>query len=91
MEIELKDKNPREIIDEQPKKSPMKNVVFDLRWHDAIQKLPEYERLEMYEAICRYAADGTEYETMECFKQMALLMIFDRIDDQRRSLDENPT
>lgn len=70
------------------KKRPMGKLVFDLRWHEAIQDLHGFDRLEMYEAICGYAKDGTEPDISDPMKRMALRVIFDRIDEQRDFLQE---
>ena len=54
-------------------------IVFDLVWHKAIQELPEYERLEMYEAIFSYALTGRFPEKPSGINRSLLMLICDRI------------
>lgn len=61
-------------------------LVFDLVWHQAIQELPEYERLEMYEAIFSYALTGRFPEKPSGVNRSLLRLICDRIPTD---LDEN--
>ena len=54
-------------------------LVFDLVWHKAIQELPAYERLEMYEAIFSYALSGRIPENITGTNRSVLMVICDRI------------
>ncbi len=53
-------------------------------------KLPDYERAGMYEAIFKYAKDGTETEDRDPLKELALRVIYDQIDDQRGFIETLP-
>ena len=67
-------------------------LVFDLIWHKAIQELPEYERLEMYEAIFSYAQTGRIPEKPSGVNRSLLMVICDGIptDPDEDSGSEDP-
>ncbi|MDE6381131.1 MAG: hypothetical protein K2L11_11730 [Muribaculaceae bacterium] len=50
-------------------------------WHKAIQELPEYQRLEMYEAIFEYAQTGRMPDSVTGVNRSLLMVICDRIPD----------
>ena len=54
-------------------------LVFDLVWHKAIQELPAYERLEMYEAIFSYALTGLIQENITGTNRSQQILICERI------------
>ena len=64
-------------------KKPLESFLFKLKWHEAIQELPEYERVEMYAAICEYAKTGEIPADMKGPQRIVLLLISEDIDMMR--------
>ena len=56
-----------------------KFLLFDVIWHKAIRELPEYQRLEMYEAIFEYAFSGRFPEGLTGANLSLLMVICDSI------------
>ena len=72
-------------------KKPLESFLFKLKWHEAIQELPEYERRGMYEAICEYAKTGEIPTDMNGTQRIVLLLISEDIDMMREDDAEMET
>ncbi|MDE6479248.1 MAG: hypothetical protein K2L45_03185 [Muribaculaceae bacterium] len=72
-------------------KKPLESFLFKMKWHEAIQELPEYERLEMYAAICEYAKTGVIPADLKGPHRIVLLLISEDIDMMREDDAEMET
>ena len=64
-----------------------KNFVFSVRWQEVLMEYPAEVRLEVYDAVIRYAASGTLSE-LKPLSKMAFSFIKNEIDYNNQKYDE---
>ena len=64
-----------------------KNFVFSVSWQEVLMEYPAEVRLEVYDAVIRYAASGTLSE-LKPLSKMAFSFIKNEIDYNNRKYDE---
>ena len=64
-----------------------KNFVFNVSWQEVLMEYPAEVRLEVYDAVIRYAASGTLSE-LKPLSKMAFSFIKNEIDYNNRKYDE---